>query len=505
MRPRIAIAGFQHETNTFVPLPTTWEHFQSPGAWPDFSLGEEVLANNHGLNTPIGGFIDASSGFDLVPLLYAAAEPGGLVVQSAFDRIAGILLDGLQRAGEIDGLYLDLHGAMVTEEFADGEAELLRRIREVTGDDLPIAASLDLHGNLSKAFFERCSCATIYRTYPHVDMAETGARCVPLLERLLERGEPFAGAFAQLDFLVPITGQSTRREPGARLYGMLGDMAARHGVATLDFAFGFPPADIPDCGISVMAFGEEQNGVDAAVREMVQTLRQAEGEFADPLVDAGEACERSVKLAQQASRPVIICDPQDNPGAGATGETTGLLTALIAAGARDTAIGALWDPATAEAAHVAGEGAGIDVTIGGRHPQIGGPPVAARVTVEQLSDGNFLCTGPMFGGIHAKLGPMARLRLRRDGADIQVVVASKRAQNADQAFFTHIGIEPSEMAIVAVKSAVHFLADYEPIAHQVIFAKAPGANPCRLDEIEYTRLRPGVRLGPNGPAFSQPS
>jgi microcystin degradation protein MlrC len=120
-----------------------------------------------------------------------------------------------------------------------------------------------------------------------------------------------------------------------------------------------------------------------------------------------------------------------------------------------------------------------------------------------VSDGQFTFTGPMYGGAHANLGSMAALKVLDRDCDVTVVVGSNRTQNADQAIFTHMGIDPTQQAIVVVKSAVHFLADYEPIAETVIFAESPGANPCQLDRIPFTRLRKGVRLGPNGPAFDQ--
>jgi microcystin degradation protein MlrC len=500
-KPRVAIAGFQHETNTFAPFPTGWENFQKPGAWPPFATGEQAADQARGLNVPLGGFVDAAEDFDLIPVVYAAAEPGGMVTKDAFDRITGLICDGLATASDLDAVYLDLHGAMVTEGYEDGEAEILARVREIVGPDLPVAVSLDLHGNLSPAFYERASCVTMYRTYPHIDMALTGARAARLLGELLERGRPFATAFRHLDYIIPITAQSTRREPGARLYGGLDDLVSK-GVSSVDFAFGFPPADIEFCGASVYACGDDQKAVDAAADAMLGALQEAESSFDSALVPARAAVRRAMQV--NGLKPVILADPQDNPGAGAPGDATGVLAALLEGNAT-AVIGMIWDSKTAAQAHQAGVGAMIDASIGGQFPESGGPAIPVHARVEQLSDGQFLCTGPMFGGIHANLGPCARLRVRQGGADVTIVVGSNRAQNADQAILRHIGADPENYKVVAVKSAIHFLADYEPIAQEVIFAEAPGANPCKIDAIPYTRLRKGVRLGPNGPAFEGPS
>jgi microcystin degradation protein MlrC len=494
--PRVAVAGFQHETNTFAPFSTGWAQFQQPGAWPPFATGDKAVEQVHGLNVPLGGFVDEDAGFELVPLLYAAAEPGGYVTSEAFDRITGELCERLAAAEDIDAVYLDLHGAMVTDDYEDGEGEILARVRSVVGPDLPIAVSLDLHGNLSPEFTRLASCMTIYRTYPHIDMGATGARAARLLAQLLKRGTPFATAFRQLDYIIPITAQSTRRQPGGRLYGMLEGLAGE-GVASVDFAFGFPPADIHDCGASVFACGSDQGAVDAAADAMLEALQEAEDSFISPLVSAGVAVRQA--MMNNGPKPVILADPQDNPGAGAPGDATGLLAAMLAGNASGV-IGMIWDATTAEQAHAAGVGAVIDAQIGGLFPEIGGPAISVRARVEQLSDGQFAFTGPMFGGMKAHLGPCARLLAQ--GTEVTIVIGSNRAQNADQAILRHIGANPEAYKIVAVKSAIHFLADYEPIAEEVIFAESPGANPCRIEDIPYTNLRPGVRLGPNGQEFN---
>lgn len=501
--PRIAVAGFQHETNTFAPLKTRYEDFEASGAWPALTQADDLFSVFRGLNIPLGGFIDAApQNWDLVPILWSNAEPGGYVMQQAFDRIAAMICDGVAAAGPLDGIYLDLHGAMVTEDFEDGEGELLRRLRAVVGPDLPIAVSLDLHGNLTRDFIDLASVVAIYRTYPHVDMAATGARAQKLLAQILEQGQPFAKAFRPVDYLIPLQAQSTMREPGRRLYGLLPGLET-DGVTSVDLAFGFPPADIHHCGPTIVAYGSDQGAVDRAADEMLSVLQASESDFHNPLIPSNAAARQAMELAEKAGKPVVLADPQDNPGAGAVGDTTGLLKALVAEGAQKACLGMLWDPETAARAQEVGIGGEFDAAIGACIAQPDCSALEVRVRVEALSDGRFLFTGPMYGGTHADLGQMAVLSILDDASDVRVVVGSHRAQNADQAIFRHIGIEPGEQKIVAVKSAVHFLADYQPIAQEVIFADAPGANPCQLDLIPFKRLRPGVRLGPMGPAYQK--
>ena len=498
MSYRIAVGGFQHETNTFAPLPTRYENFVLGGGWPSLTEGAAILDRFAGLNLPVSGFLAAETGFNLVPLLWAATEPGGLVTRDAFDRIAGALLDNLRRAGQVDGLYLDLHGAMVPEGYDDGEAELLRRIRAQVGPDLPIAVSLDLHANTSRDFFDLASVVTIYRTYPHVDFAKTGARAAVLLKRRLDHGAPLAKAWRQGQFIIPIVAQPTDRAPAKDLFGALPDYETDQ-VLSVDMAFGFPPADIPDVGPTLFAYGTDQAAVDGAVNAMSEALAQAETAFQNPMLAAPRAVRQAMEIAEAADKPVIIADPQDNPGAGAPGDSTGLLRALIDAGVQRAAFGMIWDAAAAATAHAAGVGAEVDVQIGGQFPESGGPAVPCRVGVEAISDGEIDFTGPMFGGAHGSLGPMAALRLVDTKADLTLVVGTNRCQMLDQAILRAVGVEPANYGILAVKSAVHFMADFAPIASEILFAEAPGANPCQIEAIPFTRLRPGIRLGPLGP------
>lgn len=488
-KTRVAVAGFQHETNTFAPFPTTLEMFERRGAWPELTRGDDLPDRFHGLNIPLSGFLSECQ-HEIVPILWAGAEPGGYVDEDAFDAIVGDIVAGV-KAATPDAVYLDLHGAMVTRQHPDAEAEILRRVREVVGPDLPVAVSLDLHGNLSRNFFERATVATVYRTYPHTDMSETGARAARLLDAALSG--PVAKAFRRGDYLIPITAQATDYSPSRELYAALPD----HDALSIDLALGFPPADVPELGPTIFAYARTQDLADHAADLAAKHLADVERQFDDRLLSAKDAVAHALNAPKG---PVLIADVQDNPGAGGTGETTGLLRALIAAQVPDAVVSMIHDPETAAAAHSAGQGAEVTVRLGGQFTQYS-QPLDVPVIVEALSDGRFQFTGPMFGGSDADLGPVARLRVK--GTGVTVVVGSQRAQNADQEMFRVVGIEPKDHAIVCVKSAVHFIADYGRIAAEILFADVSGANPCNLASIPYQFIDPTLRLGPNGPVLKK--
>jgi microcystin degradation protein MlrC len=497
--PRIAVGGFLHETNTFAPSKADYEMFRLGGGWPAMAEREAVFTAVRDVNVGACGFIDAgqAAGWDLAPLLWAAATPSAHVTEDAYERIAGKMLDALEAAGPVDAVYLDLHGAMVCEHLDDGEGEILARVREAIGPDTPLVASLDLHGNVTARMVEQADALIAYRTYPHIDMAETGRRSAAYLANILG-GERHAKEFRQLDFLIPIAWQATIMEPCRSLYAALAAMESET-VPTLSFLPGFPAADFPDCGPSIVAYGLTQADADRAADDFAAMVAGQESAFAGEVLSPNDGVRRAMAIvAAGATRPVVIADTQDNPGAGGNSDTTGMLRALVANDAKRAAMGLIVDPAAAEAAHEAGVGATIGIALGGKSNIPGDAPFEAEFIVEALSDGNVIASGPFYGhGNRLRLGPSACLRI----GDVRIVVASRKAQMADQEMYRYVGIEPRGAAILVNKSSVHFRADFESIAETILVCAAPGPMPVDPAALPWKRLRPGIRIAPNGPVF----
>lgn len=491
---RIAIGGFQHESHSFAPRPTLWADFLAPGGFPPVQRPATLVAGLRDTAVPASGAIRAAeaAGVAIVPLSWGFAYPAGPVAAEAFERLAALILADLQAAleeGPLDGLYLDLHGAMVAEHFPDGEGELLRRARAILGADVPIAASLDPHCNLTAAMVAHADVLSPYRTYPHVDMREAGARAMQLLLARIARGKPFAKAYRQLDYLIPITSQCTLVPPMAEVMTARQSIAAKLGAAELGLCFGFPYADFADCGCALVAYGVTQQAADAAADALLRELKLREVEFAQPILDAKDAVAEAIRLARDAAKPVVIADTQDNPGGGGHGDTTGLLAELLAQRAEGAVLGLINDTASAAACHAAGEGAQVGLSLGGKSD---GAPLAVEARVLRLSDGRFMNTGPMTGGNFADLGPSALIGI----GGVAVIVTSKKTQAYDQALFRHLGVEPAEQKILALKSSVHFRADFQPIAEAVLVAAAPGPVVADPATLPFRHLRPGLRLRP---------
>ena len=491
---RIAIGGFQHESHSFAPHPTRWADFLAPGGFPPVQRAAGLVAGLRETAVPASGAIRAAeqAGVVIAPLAWGFAYPAGPVAAEAFERLAARIMAALEdalEAGPLDGLYLDLHGAMVAERFPDGEGELLRRARAILGPEVPIAASLDPHANLTAAMVAQADVLTPYRTYPHVDMRETGARAMRLLLARIARGSPFAKAYRQLDYLIPITSQCTLVAPMAQVMAARQDIAARHGAVELGLCFGFPYADFADCGCALVAHAPTQQAADAAADALLHELALRESGFAQPILTAQQAVAQAIRIARGASKPVVIADTQDNPGGGGHGDTTGLLAELLAQRAEGAVLGLINDAESAAACHAAGEGAQLALRLGGRSD---GAPLAVAARVLRLSDGRFMNTGPMTGGNLADLGPSALIGI----GGVAVIVTSRKTQAHDQALFRHLGVEPAAQRILALKSSVHFRADFQPIAQAVLVAAAPGPVVADPATLPFRHLRPGLRLRP---------
>ncbi len=491
--PRIAIGGFQHETHSFTDHRADFEYFAQHRDRPPLVRAEQVVDSLRGGGYALSGFLQAlAPGEQALPLVWASGGAGGTVTDDAFERVVGELIGRLSDGMPFDGVYLDLHGAMVAERFDDAEAEILRRVRAVVGPRVPVVISLDYHANISPEMVQQCDGMAVCRTYPHVDRPETGARAARILRLLLARGRPAGRAIRKTPFVLPLDSQCTLSEPSRSVVQWRG---SGDELIDTDYAAGFPPSDTVWCGPAVVAYAWTQAAADAAADQYLRFICDRERDF-DPLLwSTDDGVREALRLAQTARRPIIIADTQDNPGAGGSADTTGILAALLRAGAQGVMAGYFCDPAAAQAAHAAGEGRAIDIALGGRHGPPGVVPLADRFEVLRCVDGPFRMTGSVAGKVTADLGPMALLDCR----GVRIAVTSRRVQAFDPAPFERLGVDPAAQRILVLKSSCHFRADFEPLADAVLSVLSPGAYDPDPAHYPYRRLRAGVRLRPGGP------
>jgi microcystin degradation protein MlrC len=488
---RIGVGGWQHETNSFAPMPTRYDDFLMPGGYPVLSRGAALLPALTGSATALSGALRVLTEAEatLEPLLWCLAMPAGPIEDAAFERISALLcadLSDVLARGPLDGVYLDLHGAALAQSIPDVEGELLRRMRRIVGD-VPIAISLDPHANYTAAMVEFSDVVAPYRTYPHIDMPAAGARAATLLLDRIARGAPFAKAYRQLDYWMSLGSQCTMMDPMQAAMTARAAIAERHGAAELSFCFGFPYADFADCGAALSCHAATQAQADAAADEFLAYLASHESDFQPDVIPAAEAVTAALAAARGATRPVILADAQDNPGGGGHGDTTGLLSELVAQGAAGAVVCLINDAESATACHAAGAGNSVTLSLGGKSD---GVPLETEAKVLRLEDGVFALTGPMGKGNMARLGQTALVELP---SGVQVIIGSRKIQAYDQAILRHLGVEPAACPIIALKSSVHFRADFTPIAERIIVAAAPGPVIADPSTLPFQHVRAAVR------------
>jgi microcystin degradation protein MlrC len=500
----VFVAGFHHETNTFAPSPADWDAFTCGAGYPAYARGEAMLAQMAPTTQAIGGFIGEAleHGWELRPSVWAGAMPSNRVTTDAFERICAEIVADLQQPGSVDAIFLDLHGAAVAECADDAEGELLSRIRAVVGPELPIVTTLDLHANVTARMLKLATAMTAYRSYPHVDMRETGVRAARMLARRLVPAAAERAVHAErVPFLLPLNAQCTLLQPAASVIELIELIEAQHDVE-LNFSMGFSAADFAECGPVVFGYGIVPTRVERAVHQVhteVAVARRADWKL--ELLEPAAAIEQAIALALDADKPVVIADTQDNPGAGGDANTTGMLRALMQADAGTrldgrVAIGLMFDPAAARAACAAGVGASLTLAIGRAVPTWNGAlteaPVQAQVRVLAVSDGAVKMHGPMTAGATMQLGPSACVELQ----GIKVLLASAKAQMLDLDLYRYLGVEPAQMKLLVNKSSVHFRAAFGPIASRVLIAKSPGPMAADPGDLPWTQLPPSVAPRP---------
>ena len=495
MMMNILVAGFQHETNTFAPTVASYDSFVRGEDFPGLVRGEGLfdLLN---VNLPVSGFIHCvrAHGHSVTPVIWAGAGASAHVTTDAYERIAGEIVEAVKTSA-FDAIYLDLHGAMVAQHLDDGEGELLARIRAVVGPRMKIVVSLDSHANVTTQMLSLADGLVAYRTYPHIDMADTGRRAGELLLALTQSDRPACRVARRVPFLIPVNSMSTMMQPARGVYDLLEELE-KEGVLSLSFAPGFPASDFPECGPVVWGYDFDEARIGQAIDTLFSRICHPEAQWAVQFEEPDAAVLRAMQVARTSTRPVILADTQDNPGVGGDSNTTGLLRTLLKHGAQDAALGLICDPAAAAAAHAASVGAWIDIGLGGCPQVEGDAPLRGSFRVEALSDGKFVYGGPMMNGKACDLGPMACLCI----GSVRIAVSSAKAQLLDRNMYRTVGIAPEDMKILVNKSSVHFRADFAAIAEEILVVRSPGPFIADPSQLPWKHLAKAMRTRPRDAA-----
>ncbi len=482
---RVLTGLFAHETNTFSQLNTTLENYR------DFVLafGDDVPDAIAGSMLEPNGVIQVAeeADWDLVHTVAGWATPSGPVEREVWDVGAGAIFEAAQTQGPFDGIVLALHGAMTTVDHADAEGVLLQELRDIVGPDIPIAITLDLHANVTRLMARHANIICAFRTYPHTDQVATAARASRILDRTMKGEVAPRVHLARRNMLVGLDhGRTTVDNPMTQLMARAEALEEKDpGVLTVSLHAGFTPADFPEVGPSVAVTGDGPSARYRTIAEAYMHFAWEQRHFdSNEYLGAAEAMGRLSTLADGAG-PVVIADASDNPGAGAYGDSTFLLKAMLDAGLEKAVFGMICDPETAVQLTKAGVGADVSVRMGGKVDPTFGPPLELSGQVAAVTDGIYVARGPRWRGVIQRLGPTAVLRV----GGVDIVVASKRIQCTELETFTHAGIDPSQKAVVAVKSMHHFRAAFAPIARHILIVDSGALATKDYNRLPYKNLR----------------
>lgn len=478
---KILIARLNHETNTFSPVPTPIEAF-SP------TYGEEAYRANKGMRTAMVAFIELAEGMGatLVTPVSAMANPSGPVHAAAYDELTRRIADA---APGCDAILLDLHGAMVAEHTCDGEGDLLARVR-AAAPGVPVGVALDLHGNVTGKMVQNADVMVGFKTYPHIDMYETGEHAGRLLLQMLRGEARFRVCWHRLP-LMSHTLRSTTLE-GPMRDAVENARALEHsGIPAVSVFGGFSLADIEAPCMSVVATCriEDAPATQAAVDGLARQIWERRAEYvyrSEPLADS---LRRARSLAEGATKPVLLLDHGDNCMSGGTCDTMDVLQAALELGLTGIAVGPLCDPEAVGRLIAAGKGAEVEIDLGNKVPLtsigLAKQPLRLRGTVRAVSDGGYTVTGPIYTGQRCHMGRTVCL----DTGAAQIVVTEQTHEPWDLGVFHCVGLDPTRFRFLLLKSRMYCRPVFVPLSAGLVECDSPGATTSDYARFPFTRVR----------------
>jgi microcystin degradation protein MlrC len=476
---RLAVVGIWHETNTFCRQRTELAAFEP------VLRGETIWDAHRDAHTTLAGFWRAgrAPGVTLVPLVHAAATPSGLIERRAWERLSGEVLEGLRAAGPWDGVLMAQHGAAVAEGALDADGELVERVRELVGPDVPIGLALDMHANISPRMVEAASLTVAYRTNPHVDPRERGEECATLVVRTARHEVRPVQALVEVPAVIDITRQDTSEAPMRGLVARLDEVLAVPGVLSASLAEGYPWADVPEMGMSVLVVAD---GSAALAREMAMQLAGAVWDARGSFATLALAPDEALRAAAAGPRPALVLDVGDNIGGGGPGDSTVLLGEALRLGLPGVLV-ILVDPGAVDACREVGTGGEVSLSVGGRREPDHSQPVAVSGRVRCLADGRFEEPAATHGGQrYFDAGATALLEL--DGGQL-LVLTSRAVMPTSLQQLRALDLDPASIPILTAKGVVSPRAGYETVARATYVADTPGVTAARLDGERYRHRR----------------
>jgi microcystin degradation protein MlrC len=485
---RLLLATMSHETNTFSPVPSKLERFCRNGT--TLLSDQAAIDYYRGTGTCMGGYLAVAeeAGAEIVVPLCASAPPSGPVDSEAYETFCRMITDEVAKGG-FDGIWLDLHGAMVAERFDDGEGELLRRIRAID-PVTPICVAYDMHANVFDAMVSNAQIVTGYQTYPHVDQKETAMRAARALLRVMRGEARPVSAWGNAPMLPHVMAQGTHQFPNRDLQAMCAAWEASGRAMAASLFVGFPHADVEMAGLSAVVV-TDGNPADAKamVDELISFAWKARRDFLFEIEPLEASVSRARTLGAPGQLPVVLLDHYDNCASGGTMDTTDTLREIIRQGLDDVAFFGIYDPDAVRQAIAAGVGSEITLSIGAKllMPQlpVASAPLTVTGVVQTISSGSFTLKGGLTPGLRIYMGQTVVL----DTGKVQIVLLSRHIEPTAQEMLQVLGIDPARKRYVAIKSRIHWRADLGKIAREIVECAGVGVCTSDYGQLTFRKVR----------------
>lgn len=487
-RKRIAIASLIQESNTFSPVPTRYADMS-----PVF--GDNVIQRHKGKMTEVGGFLDVLLAADVekVPISAAWAVTSGRVLRKDLEKLTTQMKRTLQAAGKLDGMLLALHGAQCAEGIDDAEGFVLSAMREIIGD-IPLIVTLDLHANVTRRMISLSTAIIGYKTFPHIDMFETGQSAARLLLKTLDGEVKPVMAWRKLPLILNAEHSQTTSGP-MHLTRRAADKFEKRGLLSASLFPVQPWLDIEEMGTAVVAVSNaDPASADACAAKLAKRLWNERHAYTAKLTSVPDAIKEALKIE---GGPIVFAESADSTGSGSPGDSSGVLRHLLTAQLPGPAAIFLVDPPAVAKAFDAGVGKRIRTRMGGFHDRIHSKPVSVNGYVRLLSDGRWTPRARGYNtGIEVCMGRTAVI----ESGQVKILLAERSAMTVDPELFRSHGIDPVYCKIIAVKSPNGFRAAYEPIAKAVFVVDTPGISTANLRQLPWKKIaRPIFPLDPDMP------
>ena len=477
---KIVFAALMHESNTFSAKKTTFDMW-IPSDWAE-NLNKTTDKKSGLVNDGMRR-LSKEHGAEIIPGLFALAA-GPTITADCYKRAVDALLDSIRPHKDyMDGLLLGLHGGAAVEGMDDVESDILKKVRSLIGEHIPISVPMDLHGNIGESMIEHCNIIVSCKEYPHTDMDWAIERGFELLIKTVNKEIKPLMAITKLPMMLPPAAACTMDEPMKSVNKFIKEYVQSHGLLDCSFFHGFPFSDIPCASSSVVTVVDGNfEAAHSSANTIASYIWSRRAEFIPMFLTPENGVAKALEINDGL---VIINETSDNPGGGAPCDGTHTLKALLEANPHGACFGLISDPEVAKAAHAVGEGAQIKVLLGGKTDNIHGEPISVCAKVIKLSEGKFIDNGPMSFGLDVNIGLSARLRI----GNVDVNVSSKPYQMMGDMFCRIHDIDITKLRILCLKSSQHFRAFYQPFAKAIITVDPPGIHTSNFGQLNYKNIK----------------